>query len=110
LNVGSVSCVVGDVAGGVDSDVDYRVSWSINCSVGSEIDRLYYFIFTSSLFSYWLKGAVTTVLLVRMFRYAPRVRTYGGSAISMTSFFDLGGGDTDISLKTSYRWRILEVV
>jgi hypothetical protein len=42
--------------------------------------------------------------LARMFRSAP------GPTISKTSFFDLGGGDMDVSLETLYHKRIFEVV
>jgi hypothetical protein len=40
------------------------------------------------------------VSVVRMFRSAPRVRTCCGSIISRASFFDLGSGDANVSLKT----------
>jgi hypothetical protein len=49
-------------------------------------------------------------LLARMFRSTPGVGTCCGSAVSKTSFFNLGGGNTEVSLKTSYRQRIFEVV
>jgi hypothetical protein len=48
--------------------------------------------------------------LARMFQSAPGVGTYCGSTVPRTSFFNLGGGDADVSLKTSYHWRIFEVV
>jgi hypothetical protein len=45
-----------------------------------------------------------------MFRSTPGAGTCCGSTVSRTSFFNLSGGDTDVSLKTSYRWRIFKVV
>jgi hypothetical protein len=48
LGIGSISCIVGDVA----RNVDGGVRWSISCSVDSGIGRLHHFIFTSSFFSY----------------------------------------------------------
>jgi hypothetical protein len=48
--------------------------------------------------------------LARTFQSAPGVGTCCRSTVSRTSFFDLGSGDADVSLKTSYRWRIFEVV
>jgi hypothetical protein len=72
LDVGSISYVVGDVAGGIGWSVywriSYRVGWSISCSVGSGVDRLHYFVFTSSLFSHWLKGTLAATSLARTFR------------------------------------------
>jgi hypothetical protein len=68
LDVGSISCIVGDIADGVGwsigRSISYRVSWSISCSigwniscsVGSRVGRLHHFVFTSSLFSHSLKG------------------------------------------------------
>jgi tetrahydromethanopterin S-methyltransferase subunit D len=114
LDVGSISCIIGDVVGGIGwsicRSVSCRVSWSISCSVRSGIDRLHYFIFTSSLFSYRLKGTLATASLARMFRSAPGVGTCRGSTISRTSFLNLSGGGTDVSLETSYCRRIFEVV
>jgi hypothetical protein len=48
--------------------------------------------------------------LARTFRSAPRVGSCCGSTVSRTSFFNLGSGDANVSLKTSYRRRIFEVV
>jgi hypothetical protein len=114
LDVGSISCVVGDVADSVGwsicQSIGYRVSWSINCSIGSVIDRLNHFIFTSSLFSHWLKGTLSATSLARMFRSTPGIKTCRGSTVSRASFFDLGNGDADVGLKASYHWRIFEVV
>jgi hypothetical protein len=114
LDVGNVSSVVGDVASGVGwsvyQSISCGISWNISCSIGSGVDRLHHFIFTSSLFSHRLKGSLAATSLVRMFRSAPGIGTCRGSTISRTSFFNLGSGDEDVSLKTSYRWRIFEVV
>jgi hypothetical protein len=71
---------------------------------------LHYFIFTSSLFIHWLKGTLAATSLVRTFHSTPGAGTCCGSAVSGTSFFDLGCGDTNVGLKTSDRWRIFEVV
>jgi hypothetical protein len=114
LDVGSVGCVVDDVDSGIARDIcrgiSYGVSWSISCSISSGIDRLHYFIFTSSLFSQWLKGTLATTSLARMFRSTPRVGTCCGSAVSWTSFFDLRSSDTNVGMETSDRWRIFEVI
>jgi hypothetical protein len=71
LSTSSVSCILGDVSCDVGSGVSWRISCGIGCGVGSrirsEIDRLHYFIFTSSLFSYWFKGTVATASLAWMF-------------------------------------------
>jgi MFS superfamily sulfate permease-like transporter len=114
LDIGSIRCIVGNVFGGVGWSVcrgiSCRVGWNISCSVGSGIDRLHYFVFTSSLFSHWLKGTLAAALLARMIRSAPGIGTCRGSTISRTFFFNLGSGDADVSLKTLYHRRILEVV
>jgi hypothetical protein len=109
-----VGCIVGDVAGGVGwsiyRSISCRVGWSISCTVGSRVGWLHRSVFTSSLFSHRLKGTLATASLARMFRSASGIGTCRGSTISRTSFFNLGSGDADVSLKTSYRWRIFEVV
>jgi hypothetical protein len=114
LNVGSVGCVVDDIDSGVGRGVCWgigcRVSWSISCNISSGIDWLHYFIFASSLFSYWLKGTLAATSLSRTFRSTSGVGTCCGSAISGTSFFDLCSGDTNIGLEASDRWRIFEVI
>jgi hypothetical protein len=114
LDVGSISCIVGDVAGGIGwsicRSISCGVSWSISCSIGSGVDWLHQFISTSFLFSHRLKGTLATTSLARMFRSTPGVGICRRPTISGTSFFNLGGGDTNISLKTSYRRRIFEVV
>jgi ABC-type maltose transport system permease subunit len=100
LDVGSVGCVVDDIASGVGRgvfrNISHRVSWSISYNISSRIDRLHYFVFTSSLFSHWLKGTLIVTLLTRTFRSTPGVETCCGPAISRASFFDLGGGDTNV--------------
>jgi hypothetical protein len=45
-----------------------------------------------------------------MFRSAPGVGTCCRSTVPRTSFFNLGGSNADVGLKTSYRRRIFEVV
>jgi hypothetical protein len=90
--------------------VGWSVCLGISCSIGSKVDRLHNFIFTLSLFSHRLKGALAATLLVRMFRSALGIRTCCGSTVYRASFFYLCSGDTNISLKTSYRRRIFEVV
>jgi hypothetical protein len=75
----------------------------VTCSVGSGISWLYYLIFTSSLFSYRLKGTIAEMSLVRTFRSTSGVGTCCRSTISRASFLNLSGGDADISLETSYR-------
>jgi hypothetical protein len=100
LDVGSISCVVGDVASGVGwsvcRSISYRVGWSISCSVGSGLDQLHYFIFTSSLFSHRLKGTLAATSLARTFRSAPGVGTCYRYVVSRPSFFDLSGDDADV--------------
>jgi hypothetical protein len=48
--------------------------------------------------------------VARMFRSAPGIRTCYGSTVSRASFFDLGSGDANVSLKMLDCWRIFEVV
>jgi hypothetical protein len=48
--------------------------------------------------------------LVRTFRSTSGVGAYCRSTVSRASFFNLGGGDTDISLEMSYRRSIFKVV
>jgi hypothetical protein len=71
LNIGSVSCIIGDIASGVGQGVcrgiGCRVNWSISDSISSGIDQLHYFIFASSLFSYELKGTLAPMSLARAF-------------------------------------------
>jgi hypothetical protein len=63
-----------------------------------------------SLFSHRLKGTLAAVSLVGMFRSTPGVGTRYGSTVSRASFFDLGSGDANVSLKTLYAGKIFEVV
>jgi hypothetical protein len=37
----------------------------VSCNIGSGVDRLYYFVFASSLFSYRVEGTLATTSLVR---------------------------------------------
>jgi hypothetical protein len=89
--------------------INRGVGCGVGNRIGSGIDWLHYFVFTSSLFSYWLKGTVATTLLVWMFRPDPRVRSCGQSALSRASLFDLSGGDADVGLETSYCRSILKL-
>jgi hypothetical protein len=61
LDVGSVGCIVNCIA----SNIGRSICWSISCSVGSEVDRLRYFIFASSLFSHRVKGTLAMTSLAR---------------------------------------------
>jgi hypothetical protein len=118
LDVGSIGCVVDDVADGISWSVccevgwsvSYSVGWSISCSIGSGVDRLYYFVFALTFFSHRVEGTLATMSLARTLRSASGVGTCHGPAVSGTSFFDLSSGDTNIGLKTSYRRRIFEVI
>jgi hypothetical protein len=69
LNIGSTGCVVGDVTSGVGLivcwGVSHRIGWSVSRSVGSRVDWLCYFIFTSSFFSNRVKGTLATTSLAR---------------------------------------------
>jgi hypothetical protein len=105
LGVGGVGCIVGDVActvGGI-------IGWRVGCSVGCRIGRLHHFVFTLSLFSYWLKGTIATTSLARMFRFTPGVGACDRSAVSRVSFFNLSGGDADMSLETPYHMSVLKL-
>jgi hypothetical protein len=102
LDVGSVGCIVDGITSNISRSVcwsiSHRVGWSISCKVSSGIDRLHYFVFTSSLFSHWLKGTLATTSLARTFRSTPGVGTCCGSAVSRTSFFFRG--DANVALET----------
>jgi hypothetical protein len=63
LDVGSIGCVVS----GITSSISRSVCWSVSCSIGSGVDRLRYFVFTSSLFSHRVEGTLATTLLSRVF-------------------------------------------
>jgi hypothetical protein len=116
LGAGNISCSVGDVACGVSGGNCWRVGYNIgsrvgsmiNYSIGSGIGRLHHFVFTSSLFSYWLKGTMAAMSLARMFQSTPGVGTCSRSAVSRASFFNLSGGDADVSLETLYRRGVLK--
>jgi hypothetical protein len=56
LDVGSISCIVGDVVDYVGSSVGWSIGRSISCNVGNGVGRLHHFVFTSSLFSHRFKG------------------------------------------------------
>jgi hypothetical protein len=114
LVVGSIVYVVNDIARNISRSVcwsiSHRVDWRISCNIGSGVERLHYFVFASSLFVYWVEGALAAASLARTFRSTPGVGTCCRSAVYRTSFFDLGRGDTNIGLKTSNRRRIFEVI
>jgi hypothetical protein len=114
LYVGSVRCVVDGIADDVGRSVCRgiccRVGCSLCCSIGSGVDRLHYFVFSSSLFSHRVEGTLAATSLARTFRSTVGVGTFCGSAVPRTSFFDLSGDDADVGLKTSYRRRIFKVV
>jgi hypothetical protein len=114
LDVGSVGCKIGGIISRIGQSVCWsgsrRVGWSVSCSIGSGVDRLRYFVFASSLFSYRVEGTLATMSLVRTLRSTPRVGTCCRSAVSETSFFDLSSGDADVGLETLDHWRILKVI
>jgi hypothetical protein len=118
LGFGNISCIVGDIARSVDGGVswrigciiDNRIGGRVTCGVGNGISWLYYFIFTSSLFSYRLKGTFAATSLVRTFQSTSGVGTCCRSTISRAYFFNLSGSDADISLETSYCRSILKLV
>jgi hypothetical protein len=99
LGVGNVSCIVGDVTCGVSGGVGWRVGCGISSNVGSGVDLLHHFVFTSSLFSHGLKGTIVAMSLARVLR----------SAVHWAPFFDLGGGNVDMGLKTPYCRSVLEL-
>jgi hypothetical protein len=114
LVVGSIGCVVNSIANNISRSVCWsisrRVDWSISCSIGSGVDWMHYFVFAPSLFTYWVEGTLAATSLARTFRSTSGVGTCCTSAVSTTSFFDLCSGDANVGLKTSNRWRILEVI
>jgi hypothetical protein len=114
LNVGSIGCIVDDIVGGIGWSfcrcISCRIGWSVSCSVGSGVDRLHNFVFASSLFSHQVEGTLAAATLARPFRSNFGVGTSSGSDVSWTTFFDLSSGDADVGLKTSYLWRVFEVV
>jgi hypothetical protein len=70
LDVGSIGYIIGGITNSIGWSVCWsisrRVGWSVSCSIGSGVDRLRYFIFTSSLFSYRVEGTLATTSLARM--------------------------------------------
>jgi hypothetical protein len=114
LDVDSVGCIVNGITGNIGRSICWsvgrRVGWSIGCSVNSGIDQLYHFVFTLSLFFYWVEGTLAATSLARTFRSTPGVGACCGSAVSRTSFFDLSSGDSNVGLETSDYWRIFEVI
>jgi hypothetical protein len=69
LNIGSIGCIVCNVTSGIDRSVCWSIGcsigWSICCSVGSGVDRLSYFVFTSTFFSHRVEGTLATTSLAR---------------------------------------------
>jgi hypothetical protein len=114
LDVGSVGCVVGGIAGVISRGVCWSISrWvgcSIGCSVSSEISQLHYFLFTSSFFSHRVEGTLAVTSLARTLRSASGIGTCCRSTVSGASFLDLGSCNTDIGLEAPDRWRIFKVV
>jgi hypothetical protein len=114
LDVGSVGCVVGGIASGIDLivcwGVSHRIGWSVGRSVGSRVDRLCYFIFASSFFSHRVEGTLATTSLARTLRPTSRIGTCRRSAVSGASFLDLSSCNTDVGLEAPDRWRIFKVV
>jgi hypothetical protein len=106
LGTSSIGCVVDIVACGISGGIGWRV---VGGSVGSGVDRLYHFVFTSFLFNHKLKGAIATTLLVKMFCPASGVRACNRSAVSRASFFDLSGDNADMCLKTPYCRSVLKL-
>jgi hypothetical protein len=114
LNIGSIGCIVDDVTSGIGRSV----CWSIGCSIGrsicysvsSGVDRLCYFVFTSTFFSHRVEGTLATTSLARTLRSAFGVGTCCGSAIPRTSSFDLSSCNVDVVLETSDHWGIFEVI
>jgi hypothetical protein len=52
LGASGIGYVIGDVASVISDGIGWRIGRSIGCSVGSRVDWLHYFVFTSSLFSH----------------------------------------------------------
>jgi hypothetical protein len=69
LDVGNVGCINGGITSSIGWSVCWsisrRVGWSFSCSIGSGVDRLRYFVFASSLFSYRVEGTLATTSLAR---------------------------------------------
>jgi hypothetical protein len=114
LDVGSVGCIIGGISSSIGRSICWsisrRVGWSVSCNVGSRVDRLRYFVFTSSLFSHRVEGTLATTSLARALLSASGVGTCCGSAVSRTPFLDLSSGNADVGLETSDHWGIFEVI
>jgi hypothetical protein len=52
LGTSSISCIIGDAACGVSGSMGWRIGRSVGCCVGSGVDLLHYFVFTSSFFNH----------------------------------------------------------
>jgi hypothetical protein len=113
LDVDSVGCIVNSIASDVGRSVcwsvSHKVGWSISYNVGSGVDRLHYFVFSSTFFNHRVEGTQATTLLARTLQSASGVGSCCGFVVSGTSFFDLSSGDVNIGLKTSYHRRIFKV-
>jgi hypothetical protein len=114
LNIGSIGCIVDDATNGIGRivcwSISRRVGWCVGCSIGSGIDRLCYFVFTSAFFSHRVEGTLATTSLARTLQSASRVGTCCGSAVSRTFVFNLSSCDVDVSLEASDHWVIFEVI
>jgi hypothetical protein len=77
---------------GVARSVARSVGSWVGSLIGSGIDRLGYFVFTSS-FSYGLKGSIAATSLVRVLRPTPGVGGCSRSAVPWAPFFNLGDGE-----------------
>jgi hypothetical protein len=82
----------------------------VGCSNGSGVDWMRYFVFASTFFSHRVEGTLATTSLARTLRSASGVGTCCRSAVSGTSFFDLGGCNADVGLEAPDHWRIFEVI
>jgi hypothetical protein len=58
LGANNIGCIVGVVACRISGSVGGRVGRGVGGSIGSAVDRLHYFVFTSSLLRHGLKGAL----------------------------------------------------
>jgi hypothetical protein len=107
LDVSSIVCIVGGIASGISRGVWWSISrwvgWSIGCSVSSGVTRLHYFVFTSSFFSHWVEGTLSTTSLARTLRSASGIGTCCRSTVSRASFLDLSSCNTDVSLEAPDR-------
>jgi hypothetical protein len=96
LGASSIGGVVDGIARSMTGDIG---SWIGRC-VGNNVNWLHDFILTTSLFSHGQKGSVIVVvtMMAGSLQPTPGVGTCGRSAVSWTSFFDLGGGNVNVSL------------